>query len=619
MQRATLSDRIVLAGVFAVALAFAIGMLGDYYSAPDGLWRDLYHDRNGHFDFGLTLALALREFNPVDFLGQIERSRVWGPFHGIVLSLVLLFGGIDHRIAIVPSLIGWTVTVTFAALIARRFFADPAQRGLAAACAAALVIASPAFRLLGSDVMLEGLGAGLTAIAIWAWMVAHEQPQSVPRWRFLAVVLTLLFFHKGNYWGLLIASLVIAWAGENSLRLNRTVRDLLARFGTEDGLRAMMRDPLLIAFALVALAVAAIALRGPTSISVSGKALQLYPPGNLATVAYALLFLRLALFWRRQRAAIEPELGAAGRQIFLWHVLPIAVSFLLPKRLSTFLWFVGPSNSSSTAGYSLTGGFNPYWDSFSTGFSAAPWVAVLALVLFAIALLRIRSFPRSTWIVFIFAVVSLAAVLVHPQRQGRFLGSWIFAVWIGAGAGAGVLLGLIAPLRAQALRWAGAVTAVAVLTAALVRQSPPANAAAHAIRTISGPSNLDLVRPILADLLKTRKIGTAATFGMTPLLHWTAQEHCKCRVQFAQFNPGIPTSRDGVQAAMLDYIGRSPADRLIVFDVPGAKPAAEALGWQYDKLAGILDALKVQQRYGKTAEYSVPSYGARVSVWDTKP
>ncbi len=618
MQRGGLSDRIVLAGIVAVALSLAIGMLGDYYSAPDGLWRDLYHDRNGHFDFGLTLALALRELNPVDFFAQIERSRVWGPFHGLVLSLVLLFGGIDYRIAIVPSLIGWTVTVTFAALIARRFFSDPAQRAIASACAAALVMASPAFRLLGSDVMLEGLGAGLTAIAIWAWIVAHEQPQSASRWRFLAVALTLLFFHKGNYWGLLIASMAIAWVSADFRRLIVAVRDLQSRFWVKDGVRAMIRDPLLIACVLVALAALAIALRGPTSIAIFGKPVQLYPPANLTTAAYALLFLRLTLWWRRHRAAIEPELGAAGRQMLLWHAMPIAVSFLLPKRLSTFLWFVGPANDPSKASYSLTGGFNLYWDSFSIGFSAASWVAALALVLFAIALLRIRSFPRSAWIVFIFAAVSLAAVLIHPQRQGRFLGSWVFSVWIGAGAGAGVLLGLVAPLRAQAVRWAGAVTAVAILTTALVRQPPSANAAAYAIRTTSGPSNLDLVRPILEDVRKARTIGMAATFGITPLLRWTAQEHCKCRRQVAQFNPGIATSRDGVRAAMLDYIGRSAADRLVVFDVPDS-PAPDILGWQYNKLAGILDALEVQQRYGKTAEYAVPSYGAQVSVWDAKP
>ncbi len=618
MQRGGLSDRIVLAGIVAVALSLAIGMLGDYYSAPDGLWRDLYHDRNGHFDFGLTLALALRELNPVDFFAQIERSRVWGPFHGLVLSLVLLFGGIDYRIAIVPSLIGWTVTVTFAALIARRFFSDPAQRAIASACAAALVMASPAFRLLGSDVMLEGLGAGLTAIAIWAWIVAHEQPQSASRWRFLAVALTLLFFHKGNYWGLLIASMAIAWVSADFRRLIVAVRDLQSRFWVKDGVRAMIRDPLLIACVLVALAALAIALRGPTSIAIFGKPVQLYPPANLTTAAYALLFLRLTLWWRRHRAAIEPELGAAGRQMLLWHAMPIAVSFLLPKRLSTFLWFVGPANDPSKASYSLTGGFNLYWDSFSIGFSAASWVAALALVLFAIALLRIRSFPRSAWIVFIFAAVSLAAVLIHPQRQGRFLGSWVFSVWIGAGAGAGVLLGLVAPLRAQAVRWAGAVTAVAILTTALVRQPPSANAAAYAIRTTSGPSNLDLVRPILEDVRKARTIGMAATFGITPLLHWTAQEHCKCRRQVAQFNPGIATSRDGVRDAMLDYIGRSAADRIVVFDVPDS-PAPDILGWQYNKLAGILDALEVQQRYGKTAGYVVPSYGAQVSVWDAKP
>lgn len=618
MHRSDLSDRIVLAGIAAIATAAAIVMLRDYHAAPDLLWRDIYHDRNGHYDFGLTLALALRDFNLVDFLGQVERSRVWGPFHGLVLSTELLIGGIDVRLAIVPSLIGWTITVIFAALIARRFFADPAQRACAAVCAAALVMASPAFRLLGSDVMLEGLGAGLTAVALWAWIMAREDLRSAGRWRFLAIVLTLLFFHKGNYWGLLTAALAVAWLTEDARKLMPPVRDLLARAPVRQLGAAVVRDPLLIAALLVAFAVGAILLRGPTAIELFGNRVSLYPPANLTTVAYVLVFVRLAILWRRHRTAIEPMLGVSGRQIFLWHVVPVAISFLLPKRLSTFLWFISPSNNPSKASYALTGGLDLYWDSFSTGFSAAPWIAALAIALFAVALLRIRALPRGAWVVFIFAAISLAAVLVHPQRQGRFLGSWIFAVWIGSGIGAAVLLGLL-PERARTVRMTVAGAAMALLTIGLVWQPPSPRAFVHAIRTTSGPINLELFRPVLADIRQAKTIGMAATFGNSQLLHWMAQEDCKCRKQFAPFNPGAVGARDDVRVAALDYFARSRAERIVVVDAPDDRLALGIIGWQYDKLAGIVDAAERQQRYVKAAEYAVPSYGARVSVWALKP
>ncbi len=618
MQRG-LTDRIVLAGVAVIAATLAIMMLRDYQAAADLLWRDIYHDRNGHYDFGLILSLALRELNPIDFLAQVERSRVWGPFHGLVLSIVQLAGGPDYRLAIVPSLIGWTVTVIFSALIARRFFDDPAQRAFAAIVAATLVMASPAFRLLGSDVMLEGLGAALSAAGLWAWIVAREDLQSTRRWRWLAIVLTLLFFHKGNYWGLLVAALIAVWLLDDGRKLLLLIRGAFSHVTTSRALAALIRDPLLLAFAVVALAVILITLRGPTVIAVFGKPVSVYPPGNLLTVAYALLFVRLAIVWRRHRAVIDPVLGVPGRQILFWHIAPVAISFLLPKRLSTFLWFVGPSNSGAGPSYSLIDGIDLYWGSFSAGFSSAPWVAVLALVLFAVAVLSLRRFPRQTWVVFVFAGISLLSVLIHPQRQGRFLGSWIFAVWIGAGVGAGMLLGLLLPLRMQILRWGAATAVTAVLVVALVRQPPSAKAFDYAIRMVTGPSNLDLVRPALPDIRSARTIGMAATFGSSPLLHWMAQEDCKCRKEFAAFDPGAVTSRGGVRDAALDYFARSRAERIVVVDAQSDKLALNVLGWDYDKLAGILDAAQVQQRYVRIAEYPVPSYGARVSVWALKP
>src|SRR2546429_3424238 len=44
----------------------------------------------------------------------------WPPFHGIVLAAVLLVGGIDERLGVLPSLAGWVITVVAAALTARR-------------------------------------------------------------------------------------------------------------------------------------------------------------------------------------------------------------------------------------------------------------------------------------------------------------------------------------------------------------------------------------------------------------------------------------------------------------------------------------------------------------------
>jgi hypothetical protein len=110
--------------VALIAIAFATSMLADYASNPGALWHGVHHDRNGHFDFGLNLALALRSLDLIEFVKGLLRATVWPPFHGLALASVLLFGGIDVRLAILPSLMGWCCTIVLTWLIARRLFSD---------------------------------------------------------------------------------------------------------------------------------------------------------------------------------------------------------------------------------------------------------------------------------------------------------------------------------------------------------------------------------------------------------------------------------------------------------------------------------------------------------------
>src|SRR5204862_5352361 len=161
----------------------------------------------GHFQFGLDLALAVKTADPVWFFSELDKAKVWPPLHGLVLSATLLVAGTDHRWATVPSLIGWILTIVFSFLIVRRMFADRIQSIYAGAVTVVFVMTSPALRLLSSDVMLEGLGAGLSAAALWALLRADADRNDTRKWRLLALILTALFFEKGNYWGLVVASL----------------------------------------------------------------------------------------------------------------------------------------------------------------------------------------------------------------------------------------------------------------------------------------------------------------------------------------------------------------------------------------------------------------------------
>jgi hypothetical protein len=604
----------VLVAVGAAVLA--VSLWRSHAAAPDLLWRGVYHDRNGHFAYGLDLALAVKTFDPWWFLSELEKAKVWPPLHGLTLSAVLLAGGIDHRLGIVPSLLGWAMTIVLCWLIARRLFAARIPGILAGAVAVTLTAASPAFRLLASDVMLEGLGAGLSALALFAAMLAGAQPDRPARWRLLALTLTALFFYKGNYWGLVVVALALAYLSLDVRLSLRRAGVAWRAFDVGGAARSALGDPLLIATAAVAALVGFLYWLGPVSVVLFSRPVSLYPPENLVTVAYALLFVRAALAWHRHRAAFDAALGSAfgsaGRILFYWHVVPVAVSFLLPKRLATFLWAVGPANYDWQQPYDPIGGAQLYWRAFVDGFHDAPWMAVLALALASIGMFRMWRTPPARGVV-VLALWSVIAVIAHPQHQGRFLASWVFAVWICAGVGAGAVFELALARRPQFVRIAALVALVAVLVAANVWREPSKAAYATAIYPTEGPSDTDLVRPYLDDLAGAHEIMVATTFGRSSLFAWMIRERCRCGIPVG--GPWLERlgSRDEVRRVMAESIAQSNADVVVIVDAPHSGYALPSLGFTYDVLVGIVDAMEQQDRFVRVASYPVP--GGSASVW----
>ncbi|RAI36108.1 hypothetical protein, partial [Rhodoplanes roseus] len=537
--------------VALVAVGLAVSTWLAYAAVPDGLWVDVHHDRNGHFGFGLDLALALRSGDPIGFVSQLAKAVVWPPVHGLVLAGVLAIGGPDHRLAILPSLLGWTATVVLSAMLARRLF-DPAPgsagasrdgsgrasapaAAVAAAVAGALALSSPAFALLGSDVMLEGLGAAFSALALLCFARAMDAPADPARWRALGLVLTILFFHKGNYWGLVLAALVVTAAIEQRgslIGLARTALGWIRTLRPGRLVAGLARDPLLIAALVLAGVIAAIYRRGPTSFDLFGRAVSLYPPENLVTITYVLVFARLAIAWTRLRPRLAPALGVPGRALLAWHVLPVAVSFLIPKRLSAFLWFIGPSNSPAGEAYDPLRGAALYWRMAADGFHVDPSVALVTAGLFGLGLVVVRRWSPGGRAVFVLALVAAAGVIAHPYHQGRFLASWLFVWWVGAGAGAGLLVSLAAgraPLPRIRAAVAVLVALVALGAAALVRPPPSATVREASNRTL-GPSTLALVTPALPHLAGARTVGVAATSGRSAFFGWAVHVACRCAV-----------------------------------------------------------------------------------------
>ncbi len=597
--------------VAALAIAGAADRWAAYAANPHALWVSPEHDRNGHFEYGLNLALALRDLDIRNFLDGLSRGTVWPPLHGLVLAAVMLTGGIDLKLAIVPSLIGWTATVVLVWLIATRLFADLRTNLSAGAIAVTFAAMSPAFRLITADVMLEGLGAALCCLCVYLYPRARDAPDRRLNWRLLALALTALFFEKYNYWFLTAAPLALAFALDEPQRL----RTILSRIrDSASALRDEWRNPIVLAFLSVLAAVVAIRLHGPLAVPLFGRPVSLYPPNNLLTVAYALLFVRIVMAWRANRRTVEETIGPRLQQIVYWHALPVAASLLIPKRLAPFIWFLSPTHHHG-APYDPARAALLQWDAFAQGFHVAPWAGALAGLGIVLAIIMLRRAGAPLRTVALTGLIGAAAVVLHPQQQYRFQATVLPALWIMASAGWAMLLAL---LVARLPRLAGQAVAAAAVAALIVAQfgyPPHAKAYVVAIHPRGDISNYGSFEAFWPHVEGARSIGFISTTGGTPLYRWMARERCQCRKDIDQPFSNIAASRDEIRIAAAEWIARTRAETIV------ALTEAEPRGiWaaNRDRIQGQFDALAQQDRFVKTATLTAPGY-REITVWRRKP
>ncbi len=573
---------VVAACMLAAVLGTAGALLAAYWTDPAALWRDPYHDRNTHYLNGLNLSLDLTALDPLAFLVDATADPIWPPLHAIVLALVLAACGPDHRLAILPSLLGWSVAVLLTGLVASRAASRAGPCWVAGAVGVALAMASPAFRLLGSDVMLEGLGAALTMLALYAYLRCADSSTG-RRWaRTLAIVLTALFFEKFNYWLMVVLGLgATAALGSDGLRAAQAGRADLTRLAR----RCLLSLPGVLGAGGLTLAAVA-AASGPHPITLLGRD-YLVLPGPLLTGGYGLLLLGACCFWRRERATLRAALGPAGTLLLRWHVAPVAFWFLIPQAVTRFLFFVGPTHQGASTEYDPWRALQFHWAGFSSGFHT-PGLAVLVLALAMLGGLDLMRRGGTRRVLVVFATLSAIALVLHPQQQWRFQATMLPALWACAGVGGAVAVAVVA----RVVRTPAAVPGLLLigLVAGLAWHSPAPLAQRVAIRTPDAPSDLLLASAYLPLLDGARHIGVVTTFGVSDLFAWTIREACRCRVAVEQ--PWVQMAATPSEAADLTaaWLNHLQADRVLFLDAPApySLPGQARLS---ERLAGVAVAL----------------------------
>lgn len=605
--------------VVAFAVVVAALTYRDFLAVHRTLWDNSTHDRNAHYLFALRLVTDVERFDIFRLLYDLYATFVYPPLHGSLCAAAMLVGGRDYRVAVLPNLAAWVGTVVFAFLAARR--AAPRGGGLVAGLVAALfVAASPAHRAYATDVMLESLGACLTLVVLYAYLVAVQSEGDSP-WpgRCLALALMTLFFHKYNYWTLCVMAIVLAELLRRPGDYWRHVRDAVGRVEWRAFLRAQVRSPLNYALAGVLLLLAGIKVSGWQSLTVLGREVQLNPPYGLVTAAYVIFFVRLAAwFWRAGRFELK-RFDPRFRQLVLWHAAPVVTWFLLPQHLGYFLWFMSPANANPGQKTNLVEGLHYYWPRIVEEYHTALWCAVLAGVLIIPAVLLARRLrPGGIALLLLFAL-GLLLTATHPNHKGRYVHSWVALGWLSAGLGAAALLyGSLTERLAAVRPWLSGAALVALACALLPALLSPAYAPE------GGPhpahlSLLDVTDSYLPELDHARTTAIISAVPIKPLAQWTFLERegdlKRLDKNWYGYGAAGASNREGFK----EWLRKPNCDTLVFIDrLPGP-----GIGWEevpeVALHAELRDLVLTQEVFQLAKQQDFPYHGCRVQVWTLRP
>jgi hypothetical protein len=591
--------------VLAAALALAGLTYGRFLEVDRHLWTNSTHDRNAHYLYALRLATDVRLGQVGHLLADLNEGRVWPPLHGVLAGTFLLLGGLDYRLAVLPSLAGWAGTALFGFLLARR--AVPRGGNLAGLTAAVFILASPSHRAYATDVMLESLGACLSLAALYCYLVA-VQSGGGSSWpgRLLGLSLTLLFVHKYNYWLLVVLGLAAATATTHYA----SVRFQLSLLLTKIDWRGGWRHPLNFVFAALLVLIGLISWRGDRPVVLFGTPVSVYPPHNFIHAAYVVLILRLLPVWRCAGREWVNGLDVRAAQVVRWHLLPLAFWFLLPKHPSYFLWYVSLANSSDTQKFDLGEGCNSFARWITEDYHAAAWSAILAAALACVAILARRRLRPGGQVVLWFFALALALTVAHPNRKGRNVHSWLSAGWVLAGVGAAVLVNG----RHRRLRpW----LASAALGGVVLAHLPALAARGHAPEGGPHPAQaslLEVTDAYLPELERASRATVLAAVPVKPLVQWTYLERFgrfdKLEENWYGFGPPGEGNRQGFLAWLrstscdtIVYLDRTPGPD-VWEDVPDTRLHAE-----------LRDLLFSQNVFQEVSRHAFPRAGCTVHVW----
>ena len=602
------ADRLLRAFVLVAAVALAAFAYAGFWPQAHDLWWWIAHDRHAHYMNGLDIAFDLRTGSLGRLFHDLDRLRVWGPLHAVLVALVELVGGPDRRLAVLPSVAGYALTIWCAFLLPRRLLASGGNA--AGLLAAFLVAASPAHRAYATDCMYESLGAGLTLACLYLYLVAL-QDRTRRAAVLLAAALTLLFLHKYNYWLLVLFGLVLgefARAPRGWLLYARSLcrRDRLPRW-----MLGELKQPLNYVAAAFAVAALVVVKTGGTTIAWGRWNVSLQTPHNFAHLAYVAFFLRLLLWWRKDGAAWSLGLPPALRTVLAGHGWFVAAWFLLPKRLSFFLWYVSPANHEGNAEASFLNGLPFYLRGLREDYLPLSWGLPLFAAMLVVGVAAVRRMRPGAAALVAFFLVAAYLTCKHPMLKNRHMHSWVAAGWVVGAAGLVYAARRLAAFASGGLRpWAAGLAAASLVALHAPGLLSPGHAQEGGLKAeLPSPLRIpETYLPALADAEYPTILGNVpARF----LVAWTYIEEYKS-LRFASELKNFRAYESDPEPARR-WLEAARSDALVLIDVrPGT-----AFDWPTDEtvsLATFHEALAEQSAWVLDRNWELPE-GVAITLW----
>lgn len=585
----------------AIGLVLAIYLLMGFTASPRQRWNGLLHDRNGHYGYGLDMAMEIEHGNVAGFISQFEKGKVWPPLHGLLVAVTQVMSGNDWRFAVLPSLLGWLLMVSVVYFTAEKI-AAPTGVGWGAGLAALIfAVLSPCHRVFAVDIMLESLGSGLMLLVIACYVQAAERRDAVRWWRAVAILLTLLFFEKYNYWMIVVLSLVLAESGN----LGAVGRKWMSGTNWRAFFLAELRHPLNWLLLVLLATVCWIFAHGHAELAITGHRVSLYPPNNLFTLAYAVFFVRVVLAIRH--TGWKPH-SVPGLMLGCWHLIPVAISFLLPRRLSLFVWYLSFANNNgekSNVAYAA----NYYGRVFVTDYHVSLFFALAAGILASVGCWQAWKLGRGARALIACALLSALLTVFHPNHQARFLHPWLPALWIMAGIGLSYML---APFPMRSLPMGACIVGLVALGGSAWLSLGHSEQAGHRGET---HSLLDLSDVWLKDAEGAGGVAFVATQPCESFIHWTFRQRYGMGKNFEWPDWQNEKTNTDARAGFERWIGQTSSDMLVFFEVLPESPDFWEQGDKMEIRNQLGYWLEQQKKFKQTQRVEIPEQGCVITIW----